>query len=120
MLSGTGTEGQSWRGSCAAAQVLWHTAAAFAERLMVAAALPAEQLSEQAASLAADRLERQQAAHVAAMTVNKVDDGELSLLVILQRELLQAPVSAMSPSVLQGVTHCERGSSLLSPMLFTV
>ena len=52
---------------------------------MAAAALPAEQLSEQAALLAADRLERQQATHVAAMTLKKVDEGELHRLPVLQK-----------------------------------
>ena len=52
---------------------------------MAAAALPAEQLSEQAASLAADRLKRQQATHAAVMTVKKVHEGELNWLLILQK-----------------------------------
>ena len=52
---------------------------------MAAAALPAEQLSEQAASLAADRLKRQQAMHVAATTVKKGDEGERNCMPILQK-----------------------------------
>lgn len=43
------------------AQVLWHTAAAFSERLVATAGLPAEDLAEQASQLAAERRQRQQA-----------------------------------------------------------
>lgn len=85
VCSWAGTEKQPWRESSAAAQVLWHTAAAFAGGLMAAAALPAEQLAEQAASLAADRLKRQQVTHTAAITVKAVDKGESDCLPILQK-----------------------------------
>ncbi len=43
-------------------QVLWHTAAAFSEKLLQAAQLPGEKLAEQAAELTAERLIRQQQA----------------------------------------------------------
>ena len=46
---------------CAHAQVLWHTAAAFSERLVAIAGMPAEELAEQASQLAAGRRQRQQA-----------------------------------------------------------
>ena len=116
-----GTEEQPWRTGSGAAQVLWHTAAAFAGGLLAAAALPAEQLSEQAASLAADRLERQQATNAAVMTVKEVDEGKLNCLPIRQksccwhhprqRGILHCP---------QGFSgYCERGSSLSSAMFCT-
>ena len=82
---------------------------------MAAAALSAEQLSEQAALLSANRLKRQQATHVAAMAVNKADEGGLTCSEPA-KELLQAPLSAMSPSILQGLVPFQRGSTQVFPV----
>lgn len=54
-------------------QVLWHTAAAFSERLAQAAGLPAENLNEQTAELAADRVWRQQAVIPAPAQIKAVE-----------------------------------------------
>ena len=59
----------------APAQVLWHTAAAFSERLVATAGLPAEELAEQASQLAADRRQRQQAPP-AVPAVEEAAEGE--------------------------------------------
>lgn len=54
--------------------MLWHTALAFSERLLRAAALPAEKLDKEAASLAAERLSRHQATP-AIPAVKEQDEG---------------------------------------------
>ena len=55
------------------AQVLWHMAAAFSQRLAQAAGLPAESLYKQTAELAADRVRRQQAVTPAPAQVKPVE-----------------------------------------------